>query len=84
MNGSKMPDDYERQRQRRSEAQVIEAKYPGWAVMYGPYSRLFWAFGSPNGRPIRARSASELLGFMRAAERAGAEPYYENGPPFRL
>jgi hypothetical protein len=64
-----VPDDRERQRYR--EADVIKAKCPGWFVMYGPYSRLFWAFGSPDGRPIGARSASELLGCMRAAERSG-------------
>jgi hypothetical protein len=75
------PDDYDRQR--ISDAQVIEAKCPGWFVMYGAYSRLFWAFGSPDGQPIGARSASELLGFMRAIERRGAGPYYEQEPPAR-
>jgi hypothetical protein len=60
----------------RDEAQVIEARCPGWAVTYGPYTRLFWAFGAPDGRPIAARSASELIGFMRAAERSQAGPYF--------
>jgi hypothetical protein len=41
---------------------VIESKCPGWAVLFGAHSRLFWAFGSPDGRPIPAQSASELLG----------------------
>ena len=75
------PDAYERQR--FSEAQVIGAKCPAWFIMYGAYTRLFWAFGSPDGRPIGARSASELLGQMRAAERSRSEPYYEQGPPAR-
>lgn len=67
----------------RSEARVIEAKYPGWVVLYGPYSRLFWAFGAPDGRPISARSAAELIGFMRATERLHSGPYYQQGPPYR-
>jgi hypothetical protein len=53
------PDAYERQR--LSEAQMIESKCPGWAVIYGHYSRMFWAFGAPDGRPIEAPTASEVL-----------------------
>jgi len=75
------PDAYERQRQ--SEAEIIEAKCPGWAIMYGAHSRRFWAFGAPDGLPIVAESASELLGHMRAAERSQAAPYYEDRPPDR-
>jgi hypothetical protein len=75
------PDAYERQR--LSEAELVESKCPGWLVIYGCYSRLFWAFGSPDGQPIGARSASELLGLMRAAERAQSETYYEQRPPAR-
>jgi hypothetical protein len=75
------PDAYDRQR--FSEARVIESKCPDWAVIYGPYSRLFWAFGAPDGQPIGARSASELLGLMRAAERSRSGPYYEEGPAAR-
>jgi hypothetical protein len=70
-------------RKRRSEARVIEAKFPRWAVLWGPYSRRFWAFGSPDGRPVEARSAAELIGFMRAAERLHAGPRYQQGPPYR-
>ncbi len=69
--------------QHRNEAQVIEAKCPGWVVLYGVYSRMFWAFGAPDGRPITARSASELLGRMRAAERSEIGPYYETRPAAR-
>lgn len=75
------PDAYERQR--RSEAEIIEAKCPSWAVLYGPWSRVFWAFGAPDGVPITAASASELLGHMRAAERSQSAPYYEPNPPYR-
>lgn len=79
MSGGRRPDSYERQR--RSEAEIIEAKCAGWAVMYGRYTRLFWAFGAPDGSPITAESASELLGRMRAAERLLSEAYYKNRPP---
>jgi hypothetical protein len=75
------PDAYDRQR--FSEARVIGAKCPDWLVLYGPYSRLFWAFGAPEGKPIGARSASELLGRMRAAKRSNVGPYYEPRPPVR-
>jgi hypothetical protein len=71
------------ERQRPAEALIIKARCPGWAVIYGPWSRLFWAFGAPDGRPIAARTASELLGRMRAAERSQPEPRYENRSPFR-
>jgi hypothetical protein len=70
-------------RQRQGEAQMIESKCPGWAVLYGAYTRAFWAFGAPDGHPVTARTASELLGRMRAAERLREGPHYENGPPGR-
>jgi hypothetical protein len=76
VSGDRPPDAYERQRQ--SEAEIIEAKCPGWAIMYGRYSRQFWAFGASYGLPIAAESASELLGRMRAAERSRSAPDYEN------
>jgi hypothetical protein len=75
------PDAYDRQR--IGDAQVIAAKCPAWFVIYGAYSRMFWPFGSPDGKPISAQPASELLGQMRAAERSWPEPYYEQGPPVR-
>ena len=75
------PDAYDRQR--ASEAEIINAKCPGWYAVYGYYTRMFWAFGAPDGQPIGARSASELLGFMRAIERRGSGPYYEPRPPGR-
>ena len=65
-----------REPQRRQEADIIEAKCPGWIILYGPYTRLFWAYGAPDGQPIAARTASELLGFMRAADRARSWPPY--------
>jgi hypothetical protein len=73
------PDAYDRQR--ASEAEIINAKYSGWIAMYGYYSRRFWAFGAPDGKPVSGRSASELLGRMRAAERADTSPRYEDRAP---
>jgi hypothetical protein len=72
-----------RERQWREEARVIEARCPGWAVIYGWYTRMFWAFGAPDGRPITARSASELLGRIRAAERSQVGLHYQEGSPYR-
>jgi len=71
VSGQQSDDAYRRQRQ--SEAEMIEARCPGWIAMYGRYSRLFWAFGAPDGVPVVAESASELLGRMRAAERASRD-----------
>ena len=31
-------------RHRRAEADAIDAQEAGWTVMYGPWSRAFWAF----------------------------------------
>ena len=70
-------------RQRLSEARMIEAKCSGWWVTYGLYSRVLWAFGAPDGQPISAKTGSELLGLMRAAERSQAGPHYEGQSPFR-
>jgi hypothetical protein len=75
------PDAYDRQR--ASEAEIITAKCPGWLAVYGYYTRRFWAYGAPDGQPIAAGSASELLGLMRAAQRSQAGPYYEPRPPGR-
>jgi hypothetical protein len=70
-------------RQWQAQARVIETKHPGWAVLFGAHSRLFWAFGAPDGRPIAARSASELLGRMRAADRSRLTPPYRDGRSVR-
>jgi hypothetical protein len=73
------PDAYDRQRY--GEAQVIEAKCPGLVVVYGWYSREFWAFGTPDGVPLHDKSAAELLAKIHDAERK--RPRYELGSPAR-
>lgn len=40
---------------RRSEARVIETKFPAWMVPYGVHSREFRAFGAAEGLPFRNR-----------------------------
>ncbi len=49
------------------DARVLSEGNPGWWVTYGPATRELWAFGAPDGKPISARSAPELLVRMRAA-----------------
>ncbi|MEV5407625.1 hypothetical protein AB0K60_02145 [Thermopolyspora sp. NPDC052614] len=56
---------------RRAEADALNDQEPAWTVLYGPWSRAFWAFASlPVPRPlvIDARTAEELWEQMRAAE----------------
>jgi hypothetical protein len=48
-------------------AQAIEARFPGWAVVWGGYSRQWWAFGAPDGQAISAATPAELAGLMSAA-----------------
>lgn len=60
-------------RQHRGDCAAIEKAFPGWLVMWGPYSRQFWGyplFRAPAGTIASAGSPSELAGQMRAIERA--------------
>lgn len=58
----------------RRAAGRIERQNPGWVIMYGPWTRHFWAyprFSTPRGTILDAPSTAELLPLMRAAELAG-------------
>jgi len=58
----------------RRAAGRIERQNPGWVVMYGPWTRHYWAyprFSAPRGTILDAPSIAELLPLMRAAELAG-------------
>ena len=58
----------------RRAAGRIERQNPGWVIMYGPWTRRFWAypqFFTPRGTILDAPSTAELLPLMRAAELAG-------------
>jgi hypothetical protein len=57
-------------RGQRRTADRIEQQNPAWVVMYGPWTRHFWAyprFSAPPGTIIGARTATELLPLMHAA-----------------
>jgi len=70
-------------RQRADEAKIIETKCPGYVVIYGVYSRRFQAFGTSDGVPLEAESASELLTKIQAEERMSPIPAIRTGPPTR-
>jgi hypothetical protein len=61
-----MTDDQERQ-----VAAEIEQSHPHWAVMWGCYSRRFWAFPyfqAPQGTIVSAPDRDRLLADMRSIE----------------
>lgn len=58
-------------RHRRAEADTLDGQESAWMVLYGPWSRLFWAFAAwPSPRPlvVDARTADGLRQEMREAE----------------
>lgn len=55
----------------RRAARHLERNDPAWLVMYGPWTRHFWAyprFAAPRGTILHASSTRELLAMMRTAE----------------
>jgi hypothetical protein len=61
-----MTDDQERQ-----AAAEIEQSHPHWTVMWGCYSRLFWAFPqfqAPKGTIVSAADRERLLTEMHSVE----------------
>lgn len=57
--------------QERQTAARIERENPRWLVMWGVYSRLYWAFprfDAPPGMIIAAPDPGELLARMRRIE----------------
>jgi hypothetical protein len=64
--GIYMPDDQERQ-----FAAEIEQSHPDWVVLWGCYSRLFWAFPYfqvPQGTIVSAPDRDRLLADMQSIE----------------
>jgi hypothetical protein len=50
--------------------------FPFWLVMWGAYSREFWAypcFAAPPGTILHAADASDLAGMMHRLQRAMAD-----------
>ena len=66
--------------ERQREVAIIEARAPGWVVLWGRHSRRFWAFGAADGVPVSAPTASEVLGAMLASDRAAYGPYGRGAP----
>ncbi len=59
----------------RRAAEILEARNPGYVVMYGPYHRLLYAYSAfppLNGKAIVIASADpdELAGRMAVIEQA--------------
>jgi hypothetical protein len=71
--GTSVTDDQE-----RIVAGAIELRYPQWVVMWGCYTRLFWAlprFGVPRGTFVSARRPESLIADMLGVEiEFGARP----------
>jgi hypothetical protein len=56
----------------------IEEVFPEWFVMWGAYSRQFWAyplFDAPAGTIVHAASASDLAAMMRRVQRLAADGF---------
>ena len=69
MNRPGYPGD----RARREQAARVEEVFPGWLVMWGPYTRQFWAFprfAAPAGTIAQAADATALAGIIRRMQRA--------------
>jgi hypothetical protein len=65
------PDDDEHGRPQRRIAEVLERAHPLWMVLFGGYSRGFWAFPlfGPGGAYFAHRDPGELERRMIEAER---------------
>ena len=60
----------------REQAARIERDFPHWLVMWGAYSRRFWAyprFNVPRGAIAHAASPDDLAGMMRAIQRSAED-----------
>jgi hypothetical protein len=80
-SGCKLADDDQEHSidaQERYTAREIERSHPQWMVMWGCYTRLFWAFPRfrvPSGTIVSARGDKGLLTDMREVEiEFGARP----------
>lgn len=64
------PDDGEYGRQQRRIADELERAHPSWMVLFGGYSRGFWAFAlfGPGGAYFGHRDPRELERRMIEAE----------------
>ena len=59
----------------RRAAVQLESRHPGWLVMWGTYTRVYWAFprfNAPAGSILATPDAAELTTRMRQAELAAS------------
>lgn len=63
-------DDDENDRQQRRIADQLQQTHPSWVVLFGEYSRMFWAFPlfGPGGVYFADRDPRELDRRMAQAE----------------
>ena len=57
----------------REDAVAVESVFPGWLVMWGPYTRRFWGyprFSVPPGTIAQAADPSTLAGTIRKIQRS--------------
>jgi hypothetical protein len=63
-------------RREHAYAARIEQKHPGWVVLWGMFSRRYWAFPTntaiPRGTILSAPQPRELVAAIRQAELAAA------------
>lgn len=65
-------------REQRQQAVRLAEVFPRWVVMWGAWTRQFWAFpcfGVPRGTIAHSPDPSELAGRMRAVERSARDGY---------
>jgi hypothetical protein len=69
----------------RTAAAAIQNAHPNWLIMYGPHSRMFYAyplFPAPRGALLAATSLTDLLAAMHLAElTSGHAPRPRQPPP---
>lgn len=71
-----IPVPFNDDRNKRQQATRIERVFPHWIVMWGAYTRQFWAypcFSAPRGTIVHAASPDDLVGMMRAIQRSAQE-----------
>jgi hypothetical protein len=69
-----MPRNYDEAR--RTTAARLQEIFPSWFIMWGTYSRRYWAypcFGVPRGTIAHAADANDLAAAMRAIQISATE-----------
>ena len=67
---------------RKIAGRVMEI-FPHWLVMWGDYTREFWAyprFDVPAGTIAHAADAITLAGMLRRIQRLAADGYWDDSP----